>query len=595
MVPAVMRSSVMDVTIGSIESRSRIALNRVAVLVLIGLAVVGALTVRAASAGAESIVFVKGGNVWLAAADGTSQRQVTTGGGWDAPSQADGGTILARRGTQLFRLDQAGKALAAAIDTLFTGAPATWVGPVDPVISPDGVNQAYDGEITDSGYYDYGCGCYVYTHTFATWWGSATGYSQPGQTLGQQDYDEPAWIDDSHLLMSSTGILIDQVATYTLGGGDNSLVQWFSDPDPSVQALASGAITRAGDKLAFVANVNGGVGNEIRIYSTTGPPPFVAGDPSNVPVDQCNIGPNNFQSLRVSFSPDGQSLAYDAPDGIHLVTLTGWPSCAGLTDRLIIPGGAEPYFGPANVPQNSTTTQNNHNHNHAHRSSVQGSSPPRPRRGCRPRPPHSGPLPARPREHLSFQARPRRRDQSAPRGRRDTAEQHQGQRRRGPTPAQAYASVSDPHEREENGSQPVVLGAIAPSGDPAAHASELASDLLYPPNHAKLPARDGALAHTVLRDLGATFPKLVRADANEPPYPSVSDKLQVVGATRRARGAVNVTPRKERPLCGVAPPVLELTVACALLPACPRPKRDPRGCWSLRHATSPPAAMPTGS
>ena len=99
-------------------------------------------------------------------------------------------------------------------------------------------------------------------------------------------------------MLSSTGILIDQVATYAIGGADNSMTGWFSDPDPNVQGLEAGAITRTGDKLAFVANVQGGVSNEIRIYSTTRPPP-------SVPVDECNIGPNSFQSLRVSFSPTG--------------------------------------------------------------------------------------------------------------------------------------------------------------------------------------------------------------------------------------------------------------------------------------------------
>jgi hypothetical protein len=312
-------------------------MKRVAIL-----SVFFALALMPAAAGAASIVFVKGGNVWLANADGSSPRQVTTGGYWDSPSQADDGTILAQRDTQLFRLNPQGTQLAAPINTLFTGAPATWAGPIAPVISPDGANQAYGGETTDSGYYDDGCGCWVYTHRFATWWGSATEYSQPNQTLGQQDYTDPAWIDDTHLMFSSTGILIAEVATYAIGSPDNSMTGWFSDPDSSVQALSAGAITRAGDKLAFVANVDGGVGNEIRIYKSTGPPP-------NAPVDECNIGPHSLQSLRVSFSPDGQSLAYDAPDGIHLVSLAGFPSCSGLTDNLIIPGGAEPYFGPADV------------------------------------------------------------------------------------------------------------------------------------------------------------------------------------------------------------------------------------------------------
>jgi hypothetical protein len=293
-------------------------------------------------ASAASIAFIKSGNVWLAAPDGTGQRQITTGGGWDAPTQADDGTILAQRGTQLVRMDRNGTPLVPAIDTSFTGAPPTWAGPVDPVISPDGVNQAYGGMLTDSGVWDPYCGCYDYTHIFTTLWGSATQYSQPNQTLGQEDYVDPAWIDNSHLMVSSTGILIAQVATYAIGGGDNSMTAWFSDPDQTVQALDRGAISRSQDKLAFVANVQGGVGNEIRIYTMNGPPP-------SAPTDACNIGPNSFQSLRVSFSPDGQSLVYDAPDGVHLVTLTGFPSCAGLTDQLIIPGAIEPYFGPADV------------------------------------------------------------------------------------------------------------------------------------------------------------------------------------------------------------------------------------------------------
>jgi hypothetical protein len=279
--------------------------RRLSLICILGLASLGPMI---ATASAASIAFVKGGNVWLAALDGTDQRQVTANGGWDSPSQADDGTILAQRGTQLFRMDRNGNQLMPPIDTSFTGAPPTWAGPVSPVISPDGVNQAYGGMFADSGVYDPNCGCYVYTHTFSTWWGSATTYSQPNQTLGQEDYVDPAWIDASHVLLTSTGILIDQVATYTLGGGDNSITQWFSDPDPNVNGLSAGAITRTQDKLAFVANVQGGVGNEIRIYTTNGPPP-------NVPTDVCNIGPNNFQSIRVSFSPDGQSLVYDAPDG----------------------------------------------------------------------------------------------------------------------------------------------------------------------------------------------------------------------------------------------------------------------------------------
>ena len=137
-------------------------------------------------------MFLKGGNVWLAAPDGSGSRQVTSGGGWASPSQADDGTILAQAGTSLYTLNRNGGQLAPPFGTSFTGAPPNWIGLVNPAISPDGAHQAYDGEIKDSGVWDPICGCWTYTDQFSTWWGSASSFSQPNQTGGQQDYVDPA-------------------------------------------------------------------------------------------------------------------------------------------------------------------------------------------------------------------------------------------------------------------------------------------------------------------------------------------------------------------------------------------------------------------
>lgn len=86
-------------------------------------------------------------------------------------------------------------------------------------------------------------------------WGASDRFNEPNQTKGQQLYGEPVWLDDNTLLVTDVSSLFgDQVATYTVGGGDSSLTQWFSDPDASVKDLQFAIITRQGDKLAFVAS-----------------------------------------------------------------------------------------------------------------------------------------------------------------------------------------------------------------------------------------------------------------------------------------------------------------------------------------------------
>jgi hypothetical protein len=58
---------------------------------------------------ADSIVYEKGGNVWLAGPNGSGQRQLTTAGGYARPSQADNGTIVATKGPVLQRLSRSGR------------------------------------------------------------------------------------------------------------------------------------------------------------------------------------------------------------------------------------------------------------------------------------------------------------------------------------------------------------------------------------------------------------------------------------------------------------------------------------------------------
>jgi hypothetical protein len=71
------------------------------------LSAAGALVALPATDWADSIVFVKDGDVWLANPDGSGQYQVTLDGTpndpHESPSQADDGTIVAIRGNLVAR------------------------------------------------------------------------------------------------------------------------------------------------------------------------------------------------------------------------------------------------------------------------------------------------------------------------------------------------------------------------------------------------------------------------------------------------------------------------------------------------------------
>src|SRR4051812_49998191 len=70
------------------------------------------LLAGAASARADSIAYVKDGNVWLSTPDASRQYQVTSTGGYSDVSQADDGTMIALNGVRLHRLSRDGKVLA---------------------------------------------------------------------------------------------------------------------------------------------------------------------------------------------------------------------------------------------------------------------------------------------------------------------------------------------------------------------------------------------------------------------------------------------------------------------------------------------------
>jgi hypothetical protein len=105
-----------------------------------------ALALAAPAASADSIAYIKDGNVWLSTPDGSRQFQVTSSGAYADVSQADDGTMIALTGVRLHRLDRMGNVLADFDTPVSDTRPApskAFYGPFEPAISPDGTKVAY--------------------------------------------------------------------------------------------------------------------------------------------------------------------------------------------------------------------------------------------------------------------------------------------------------------------------------------------------------------------------------------------------------------------------------------------------------------------
>jgi hypothetical protein len=317
---------------------------------LVAAAVVVAASLASASmASASSIVYIKGGNVFLSSPDGSVGYQVTSGGGWSSPSQADDGTIVAVQNEQVFRMTPSGRLLNAPIDTVYSGgAGSPFHGPFGVRVSPDASNVAFWGGYDETGSWD---GYNWWQLDVSSMWGPADQFGTPNQVLGQQDYTMPSWIDRGRLLLSNiNAAMIAQVAVYAIGGGDNSEVQWFSDP--AAPWLEDGVASRDQSRLAFASAGDVSAGpQQIRIYSTQGIPSGNPGDPlPPAPQFVCGVGAGEVSDP--SFSPDGSAVVWQAADGVH----AAGSDCSG--DHLVIPGGSEPFWGPAdvNMANNPATT-----------------------------------------------------------------------------------------------------------------------------------------------------------------------------------------------------------------------------------------------
>src|SRR5205085_2224444 len=285
--------------------------------------------------------------------------QVTFDGQWATPSQADDGTILARNRTQLVRFPRSGKVIGSV--TALGGATSTnpapadadqFYGPWSPKISPDGRQIAYTfGQYEN--YFSPVCGCIrwgLMNYTTTT----AVDHLDSGPQNSVREDQDPSWIDNHRLLVWDYYFHY-QASTWVPGSDWHNRQWWFSY---SEAMLSDGELSPDGSKVVAVARTGGiaSPDNTLIYWSTNGPawngePPYaedIENDPEVAqPTPRCqNV--RDSDAADPTWSPDSGSLAYQDKDGIWVqqvpASLDG--DCAGLTEKLLVPGAHNPDWGP---------------------------------------------------------------------------------------------------------------------------------------------------------------------------------------------------------------------------------------------------------
>lgn len=305
-----------------------------------------------AAAPTGSIVFVKGGNVWLTRPDGTGMRQVTTDGSsaapYEHPTMSTTGTIAVMKGKQILRMAQSGAVLnrMTPADLFVPDYGTVLISPVtDPEISPDGSKIAYSQLRLEH----YGGGDYNYNVTESeTAVTDATRFTQPTKIyLGFQ----PGWIGNGRFTLDRSG----DVHLADLG---QDAKPWYTsddifdtrDPlDPFI-ALNEPEVSPDGQRALFgVQNTGFGM-----TTTTSSPATGAPGKPTASP--QCFLSADtpDVYAEDATFGPDSDSVVYS--EGGKLSVIRNLAACNDTTTISVLTTGAtEPDWSPAPLAPAGTT------------------------------------------------------------------------------------------------------------------------------------------------------------------------------------------------------------------------------------------------
>ncbi|RKQ90788.1 hypothetical protein C8N24_0601 [Solirubrobacter pauli] len=303
----------------------------------------GLLTLLApAVANADSIVYIDQGNVWSATPDGSRKVQLTNGGGWHSPTQADDGRIAAVQGTGPIQVMAADGRPLHTITTppAKSGDGGTFApAPKQLSFSPDGTKIAY-------AYLSYSCpiasSCgsiqrsVFYTDADVT---TATPHSVYGN---QHSVSNPEWVTNGRTLVF--GGFGRQVAIDDLDAGDYNSQPWMV-PNGD---MGDGEVTRDGSKLAVTSDY--GANLKLTFFAVKGD--VKTEFPPAYPDFACEMTKPDPAYHDPTWAPDNAGIAYGSSKGIEVSRFTAFGPgvCAAPNDSILTPTGSEPDWGPANPP-----------------------------------------------------------------------------------------------------------------------------------------------------------------------------------------------------------------------------------------------------
>jgi hypothetical protein len=334
--------------------------RRGAIVVALSLLVV---LLGASAARADSLVYMKAGNVWISHGDGSNARQVTGAPNtWSWPTEDNSGKILVAggqevvnagiedtAGSEVYRLNQKGTSLSTPQQT--PGSQSTVNCPTYPPqnlrVAPDGAHFVYHAWFCD--------------HDI-TFIGTVGGAGFSGSEY-MSDFVYPYWVDNSDFVVSRGGVPLQDSDgewwVHDLGDKPDYGYNWFGDPasyagDPGGWATGFDgiAVSRDGTKMATLeedgANWFGAAHKVVIALWSAGGAPTPAHPTVPTPTFKCDFNlpadPDTtlwYDNAGPTFSPDGTRLAFAEPDGIHIANVSSL-SCASAP--LVIPGATQPFW-----------------------------------------------------------------------------------------------------------------------------------------------------------------------------------------------------------------------------------------------------------